>query len=415
MMKTAMACWLGFVLLAGCQSVPKPNAVDVQTTLVERGKMGDLVICSGKVQSRRRAAITAPEGGLVTRVEIIEGDKVRAGQPLIYLAVKKRETQVEMQQARLEQARARLAQNQSQLRSAQLQHGHKLTQSKQNVVQARIAVSEAKTQVDAAYADWKRKQGLLQEKSVAANEVEQAELQWKIKQDEWKQAISKEANARSEGASTRDAQQDLHSQAQQVIEAEGAVHEAEANLSDAQRQETETVVRAPIAGLVTSLKVVPGQSVGSDSLGQIIDVSEKEVMATLDPAQISRLDERSLATVHSPLVGEKGARIIFVDVVPAVDGGTGNTVRGRFRFFGTPPRRLVDGLGVQVRIQMPEQSGWLVPRDALAKDQTFRNRLRVYRNHQEIPVLVDVLSMNETHALVEGELHQGDEVVLAGK
>lgn len=56
-----------------------------------------------------------------------------------------------------------------------------------------------------------------------------------------------------------------------------------------------------------------------------------------------------------------------------------------------------------------------MPRDALAEDQTFRNRLRVYRNHQEIPVLVDVLSMNETHALVEGELHQGDEVVLAGK
>lgn len=403
------------MLLAGCQSVPQTNSVDVQSIPVGRGKMGNLVICSGKVQSRRRAAITAPEGGMVTRVEIREGDKVRAGQPLVYLAVKKRETQVEMQQARLEQARARLAQNQSQLRSAQLQHGHKLTQSKQNVLQAQIAVSEARTQVDAAYTDWKRKQGLLGEKSIAANEVEQAELQWKIKKDELQQAISKEANARTEGASTRDAQQDLHSQAQQVIEAEGAVHEAVANLSDAQRQETETVVRAPIAGLVATLKVVPGQSVGSDSLGQIIDVSDKEVMATLDPAQISRLDESSLATVHSPLVGDKGVRIVFVDVVPAVEGGTGNTVRGRFRFFGTPPGRLVDGLAVQVRIQMPEQSGWLVPRDALAEDQSFRNRLRVYRNNQEVAVLVDVLSLNETHALVEGELHEGDRVIMAGK
>ena len=138
-------------------------------------------------------------------------------------------------------------------------------------------------------------------------------------------------------------------------------------------------------------------------------------MATLDPAQISRLDESSLATVHSPLVGDKGVRIVFVDVVPAVEGGTGNTVRGRFRFFGTPPGRLVDGLAVQVRIQMPEQSGWLVPRDALAEDQSFRNRLRVYRNNQEVAVLVDVLSLNETHALVEGELHEGDRVIMAGK
>ncbi|MBX3166942.1 MAG: HlyD family efflux transporter periplasmic adaptor subunit [Candidatus Eremiobacteraeota bacterium] len=402
-------------LVGGCQSVPQTNAVEVKTAAVRRGSMGNLVICSGKVQVRRRAAITAPEGGLVTRVEAAEGDRVRSGQPLLYLAVKKREAQVDLQVARLEQARARLAQSRSQLRSSHLQHGHKLSQSKQGLIQAGIAVREAKTEVDAAYADWQRKAQLLKEKSIAANQVEQAELQWKIKQYEWRQAISKEANSRIDSQSTRDAQQDLHSQAQQVAEAEGAVREAEVNLSDARREETETVVRAPIAGLVTSLKVVPGQSVSTESLGQIIDVSDKEVMATLDPAQISRLDEKSPATVHSPLVGEKGAPIRFVDVVAAVEGGTGNTVHARFRFIGTPPPRLVDGLDVQVRIQMPEQKGWLVPRDALGEDQSHRNRLRLYRNRQEVPVPVDVLSLNETHALVAGDLQDGDQVVLAGR
>ena len=421
MRKTALRAWLSLGLVtaqffcSGCQNLPAPNAVDVRMVAVSRGTMGKLVISSGKVQVRNRAAITAPQGGLVTRVQVLEGDRVRAGQPLIYLAVKKRETQVDLQQARLEQARSRLAQSRSQLRSSQLQHGHKLKQSKQNSLQAHIAVREAKTQVDAAYTDWQRKAQLLQEKAIAAEQVEQAKLQWQIKQYEWRQAISKEANVQTEGRSTRDARQDLTSQAEQVAEAEGAVHEAEANLNDAQRDETETVVRAPIAGLITSLKVVPGQSVGTDSLGQIIDVAQKEVMATLDPAQISTLDEHSLATVHSPLVGEKGARIAFVDVVPAADGGTGNTVRARFRFVQQPSRRLVDGLEVQVRIQMPQREGWLVPRDALAEDQSHRNSLRVQRNHQEVPVSVDVLSFHETHALVEGELRPGDQVVMAGK
>lgn len=403
------------ILVCGCQGVPNRNSVEVKTAPVRRGSMGNLVICSGKVQVRRRAAITAPEGGLVTRVEAIEGDRVRSGQPLLYLAVKKRETQVDLQVARLEQARARLAQNRSQLRSAHLQHGHKISQSKQDLVQAGIAVREAKTEVDAAYGDWQRKAQLLKEKSIASNQVEQAELQWKVKQFEWRQAISKEANSRTERQSTHDAGQDLTSQAQQVAEAEGAVREAEVNLSDAQREETETVVRAPIAGLITSLKVVPGQSVSTDALGQIIDTSDKEVMATLDPAQISRLDEKSPATVHSPLVGEKGAAIRFVDVVAAVEGGTGNTVHARFRFVGPAPIRLVDGLDVQVRIQMPEQKGWLVPRDALAEDQSHRNRLRIYRNREEVPMPVNVLSHNETHALVEGDLREGDQVVLAGK
>ncbi|MBN9414493.1 MAG: HlyD family efflux transporter periplasmic adaptor subunit [Candidatus Eremiobacteraeota bacterium] len=403
------------VVISGCTTVPDAQRVEVRRTPIQRGRMGQLVICSGKVQVRRRAAITAPEGGLVTRVEVAEGDRVRLGQPLIYMAVKKRETQVDLQVARLEQARARLAQNRSQLRSAELQHGHKLSQSKQDLVQAGIAVREAKTQVDAAYTDWKRKEQLLQEKSIAANEVEQAKLQWKIKQYEWRQSLSKEANARGASASTRDSKQDLHSQAQQVLEAEGAVHEAEANLVDAQREETETIVRAPIAGLITSLKVVPGQAVGTDSLGQIIDVTQKEVMVTLDPAQISSLNEASLATVHSPLVGAAGSRISFVDVVAAVDGGTSNTVRARFRFVGAPPRRLVDGLEVQVRIQMPEKEGWLVPRDALLKDESERNGLRVFRNGQELPAHVDVLSLNETHALVQGDLHEGDEIVTAGR
>lgn len=410
-------CWplvISLLCGCGCQGVPQRNAVDVQTAAVRRGSMGNLVICSGKVQVRRRAAITAPEGGLVTRVEAVEGDRVRQGQPLLYLAAKKRETQVDLQLTRLEQARSRLAQSRSQLRSAQLQHGHKLSQSKQGLLQAGIAVREAKTEVDAAHADWQRKAQLLKEKSIAANQVEQAELQWKIKQYEWRQAISKEANSRIDSQSTRDAQQDLHSQAEQVAEAEGAVREAEVSLSDAQREETETVVRAPIAGLITSLKAVPGQSVGTDSLGMIIDTSDKEVMATLDPAQISRLDAHSPATVHSPLVGEKGVGIRFVDVVAAVDGGTGNTVHARFRFTTTPPVRLVDGLDVQVRIQMPERNGWLVPRDALAEDQSHRNRLRLYRNRQELPVLVNVLSLNETHALVDGDLHEGDQVVLVG-
>lgn len=405
------AAWL----LWGCQSVPNLPGVEVRTVPVKRGSMGALVICSGTVHSRRRAAITAPEGGLVSRVEIAEGDRVRQGQPLIYLAVKPRETQVELQQARLQQAQARLSQSRSQLRSAQLQHGHKLSQSKQNLVQAKLAVSEAKTQVDSSYHDWKRKAQLLEEKSIAAVEVEEAELQWKIKQDEWRQAVSRETNSRTEGRSTRDARQDLKSQAEQVAEAEGAVREAEANLRDAMRQETETLVRAPIAGLVTSLKVVPGQSVGTDSLGQIIDTSQMEVMATLDPAQISRLNERSLATVHSPLVGKTGERVVFVDMVPAVEGNSANTVRARFGFIGTPPRRLVDGLEVQVRLQMPEQTGWLVPRDSLSDDQSHRDILRVVRNGKEFPVHVTVLTTNESNALCDGDLREGDQVLLTGK
>lgn len=410
-MKWLVCLGLG-LWLQGC-SQPLAPAVAVRTAPIKRGSMGALLISSGEVRARRRAVLSAPDGGLVTRLEVAEGDRVLQGQPLIYLAVRRRETQVEVQKARLEQAQARLAQSRSQLHSSQKQHKHKLEQTRQSLVQARISVTEARLQVDASYRDWQRKAQLLKEKSIALSEVEQAELQWKIKKDELRQSLSREKAAQSEARGVSDGIEDLRSQGHLVAEAEGAVREAEANLADAQREETETILRAPISGLISNLKVVAGQSIGGDSLGTIIDTEDMEVIATLDPAQVNNLSSSTPATLHTPLLGNQGVSLRFIDLIPAVEG-KGNTVRARFRYRGRPDRRLVDGLQVQVHLQMPERKGWLVPRDAIAEDQVRRTRVRVVRNQEEIPVHVMVLSLDQSYALCEGELFETDQVVIAG-
>ena len=409
--------WLWYLgvglFLSGCEQGASRPSVEVRTASVQRGSMGSLLISSGEVRARRRAVLAAPEGGLVTRLEVFEGDRVIQGQPLIYLAVQRRETQVDVQQARVEQAQARLAQSRAQLSSSQKQHKHKLVQSKQSMVQARISVTEAHLQVDASYRDWQRKAQLLKEKSISLSEVEQAEMQWKIKKDELQKAMSQEQSAKSEARGVHDSFEDLRVQAHQIAEAEGSLREAEANLADAQREETETILRAPITGMVSSLKVVAGQSVGGDSLGTVIDTDDMEVVATLDPAQVSGINAHTPSTLHSPLLAGKGVALRFIDIIPAVEG-KGNTVRARFRYQGRPDRRLVDGLQVQVHLQLPEKKGWLVPRDAIGEDQIRRTRIRVVRNNEEIPVQVVVLSQNQTHALCQGELFETDKVVVAG-
>jgi multidrug resistance efflux pump len=400
------------LILQGCFQPPAPS-VAVKTAPIKRGKMGALLISSGQVRARRRAVLSAAEGGMVTRIEVAEGDRVLQGQPLIYLGVRRRETQVEVQQARLEQAQARLAQIRSQLHSSQKQHGHKLEQSKQAVVQARISVGEAQLQVDASYRDWKRKAQLLTEKSISLSEVEQAELQWKIKKDELRQALSRQKTAQSESRGVLDSRQDLRSTAHQVAEAEGAVREAEANLNDSLREETETILRAPISGMVSNLKVVAGQTVSGESLGTIIDTDDMEVIASLDPAQVNGLGRDTPATLHSPLLGNKGVELRFVDLISAVEG-KGNTVRARFRYRGRTDHRLVDGLQVQVYLQMPEKKGWLIPRDAIGEDQMRRTCVRVVRNQEEIRVHVVVLSSDASQALCEGDLFESDQLVIAG-
>ena len=412
-MKRLLCLGLGLFLL-GCQGPSATSAVSVRTAPIQRGKMGSLLISTGEVRARRRAVLASPDGGMITRLEVSEGDRVFQGQPLIYLGVQRRETQVDVQRARRDQARARLAQSQSQLLSAQKQHQHKVEQSKQSLVQAGISVSQARLEVDASYRDWQRKAQLLTEKSISQSEVEQAELQWKIKKDELQQSLSQQRNAQSAARGVRDGSVDLRTSVQQVAEARSALSEAEANLVDAQRQETETVIRAPISGLVSSLKVVAGQTVGSDALGTVIDTSDMDIMATLDPAQMQGLDSHTPVTLHSPLLGnEHGKQLRFMELVPAVEG-KGNTVRARFRFVGRPDPRLVDGLNVQVRLQMPEKEGWLVPRDAVGEDQIRRSRIRVVRNDEEVPVPVVVVAQDESHTLVEGVLFETDQVVIAG-
>jgi multidrug efflux pump subunit AcrA (membrane-fusion protein) len=375
--------------------------------------LGALVIASAEVRARRRAVLASPEGGTIRRLEVREGDRVVEGQPLIYLQGQRRRTQVDAEVARLEQARARFHQAQSLLKSTRAQAQRKQEQARQGVLQARISIDQNRREVDAAYRDWKRKAQLLEERSIAKVEVEAAELQWKIKQDELRQALSRETEARSTLGGARDSLSHLGSQQAQVDEAQAAVAEAEANLRLAQEEETETVLRAPISGMLINLRAVAGQSVGSDVLGLIVDTGDLEVIATLDPAQASGLGPEASASLHSPLLERKSQSLGFVDIIPAIEGQS-NTIRARFRFLERPERHLVDGLQAQVHLTLPPRSGWLIPRDALREEQSRSNSVRLLRNGGEVPIEVTVLGTDSNYALCEGDLHAGDQVVIAG-
>jgi len=413
-MKKASHLFLAFALVVGCNSAPsRAPRVEVRTAAVKRGELGALVIASAEIRARRRAVLAAPEGGTIRRLEVREGDRVVQGQPIVYLQGQRRRTQVDAEVARLEQARARVRQAQSLLDSTRAQARRKQEQAGQGVLQARISIDQNRREVDAAYRDWKRKAQLLEERSIAKVDVEEAELQWKIKQDELRQALSRESEARSTLGGARESLKHLGSQQAQVSEAQAAVAEAEANLRLAQEEETETVLRAPISGMVINLKAVAGQSVGSDVLGLIIDTNDLEVIATLDPAQASGLGPRASASLHSPLLEQKSQALGFVDIIPAVEGQN-NTIRARFRFLEQPERHLVDGLQAQVHLTMPPRSGWLIPRDALREEQSRSNNVRLLRNGEEIPVDVTVLGTDSNYALCDGDLHAGDQVVIAG-
>jgi membrane fusion protein, multidrug efflux system len=174
--------------------------------------------------------------GQVEELLVKEGDHVEAGQIIAKIDSKSLQIQVEQAQANLASAQAKLA---------SLQAGNR----PQQVAQSQASVEQAAANLDNARKNYERAESLYEDGAMSAQQRDAAQTALKVAQAQY-DASAQGLNLVNEGATAQDLQF-----------AEAQVAQASASFKNAQLQLDNSVIKAPISGVVAKVPVDPGEMV----------------------------------------------------------------------------------------------------------------------------------------------------------
>ena len=175
---------------------------------------------------------------------------------------------------------------------------------------------------------------------------------------------------------------------------------------------------APLSGMVSAVKIVPGQPVTpDDSLVEIIDLSEVHAMAAVPEHLVGGLRIGQTAHIRVMAVPGRIFEATLAHLGAEADGKSG-TLEAAFH-IENPDGLLRPDMRAEFAIVMSKREGVMsIPRIALQGDATNRT---VYRKHYDeslkntfVRIPVQLGAMNDRFVEITGGLVAGDEVVTTG-
>jgi HlyD family secretion protein len=293
--------WLLLVLSAGAAVAlgfyfkPKPilESAKYKTLRVSQGDVIHTVSATGRLESRRTVQVGAEISGRIETVEVDYDDQVQAGQVLLRF--------------NQESLKAQLAQVRAQVRAAEAA-----------VLQAQIDAEEAQRQVT-------RSKKLFEMGADTESRRDAVDTQWKA------------ANARVVAAR---AQVDLQKAGYELVSTSLA----------------HTVVRAPIAGVVISRSVEPGQTVAAALQAPVLfslaaDLREMRVLVSVDEADVgvARPGQHATFTVDAYPTETFSAEVREIRSAPTITQGV--VTYEAVLFVDNAALKLKPGMTASVKIR----------------------------------------------------------------
>ncbi len=333
------------VVLAAFISLRRAR-VAIRVGAAEIGTITASISTNGKIEPISNFEAHAPAATTVARLEVQQGDWVKAGQLLLQL-----------QDA---DARAQAARAEAQLRGAQADM-NAVSQggTQEEVLNTRNALIKAQSDRDAAERNLQAMQRLLQAGAASQAEVDAARNQLKIA-DANVQLLQQKLKDRYSSAEVG------HVQAQQA--------EAKASLAAANSLLRNSNITAPFAGMVYSLPVKQGSFVNAgDPLLQLADLHKVRVRAFVDEPEIGNLRKgQTVEVTWDALPGRvwKGE----VDSLPTVIVQRNTRNVGEVTcIVDNSDLRLLPNTNVTVAIIVERQQNVLtVPRESIHQDSAGR-------------------------------------------
>jgi HlyD family secretion protein len=364
---------------------PKP----IETISLATGSATRSVQLLGQVEATQQSTIRAQTGGIVKRISVQPGDRVKVGMAIALLD----DTD---QQLAISQARAQLAQQRSNL--ARLEVGTR----PEIIAQRQAAVTSAKARELEAQDNLKRTSDLVKEGALSQRVLVEAQAQLNNIQGERLEAEAELAEAKA-------------GPIQEEIAAQRAnVEAAKATLAQAELARQRTRILASESGIVQTRHISNGDLVQTS--GQIVTLVAgdrfdiflelpEELSSTVTPGMTIDLTTRALPQWKQ--------RATITAVVPSADTASR---RQRVRVqINKPPSGLIPGMAIAGNLNMPSnRSSFVVSRDALTRRQ---NEWLVFAvadgKAKQIPVEM-VADMGKNVAIYHPTLRIGQRIVLRG-
>jgi membrane fusion protein (multidrug efflux system) len=286
------------------------------------------------------AQITAEVGGTVQRVLVTDTQKVKKGDVLVQLNDSDAKLALAQAQAELERAERRVRgylANDGAL-NAQVQ----ARQAEQSRSAAQLA--SAKSDLERAQLDFKRREALVSNGSVSAEELSNARNALTVAESRYRDA---EAADRQSAANYRAATEALKSN--QTLTEGTPQNNPEVVLARARRDQAKldlqrTVIQAPIDGVIAKRQVQLGQRVQAGSpLLSVVPVQQMHVDANFKEVQLDKVKLGQSVQLTSDLYG---SHVVYHGKVTGLSGGSGSA-------FAVIPAQNATGNWIKVVQRLP--------------------------------------------------------------
>ena len=290
-----------------------PKAVSARVLTVERDTVEETINASGAVELGDQQTLTSPTEGAVEQVFVSSGDRVTAGQTLVTLRNAERETATTNQRLLIAQQEETLQRN-------------------------RQRIAEAEVQLTAYQADLERLSQLVAEGAIAETGTE---------------ILAKQEQIRTTETQLRDAQSEAN---KALLELDRLQVEDQ----KVQQQLRETVVTAPINGMILSVGVLDGDGVEvRTDLLTLGDPAEEVVRLKLSTLDANRVEvgQQARVSVIGPNPEVYSGRVVYLSPLAVTDDGgdsggeqSAQAVVTTIVQLDQPTRALIPGSQVNVEI-----------------------------------------------------------------
>jgi len=279
------------IVLSKMGAFGKDEGLKVTAEKVEKRTITEIVNASGKIYPEDEVKVSPDISGVITELNVQEGDTVKRGQLLVRI-------DPDVYNIQRSQAASGVAQSQAQVSSVQAQ-----------VSNAQAALDALDAQMEQAQRAYDRSKKLFDDKVISRSEMDVAETTLKAAKANYNAAV-----------------QGIRSTQANVQSAKANVQTAQASLQKANKDLSRTAIVAPRDGVVSLLNVKMGESVSGNSFTvgteilRIADMSKIEIRVDVGENDIPKVKLGDSAIVEVDAYSDRKFKGIVTQIASSNNG-----------------------------------------------------------------------------------------------
>ncbi len=271
------------------------SAVPVEVLKIRRGSIDRRLHLTGTIAAQAKVDVFSKVSGILESIEVEQGDRVEVGKIIAVIEREEKEASLEETRAALDVLKARWAQ----METGALP---------EEIVQAEDLVRQTKAGWETSISNYERLKNLKEKDFISQQQLDDAMLQVTIKEAEYSSAKEKLTLLRK-GARQEDRDELL-----------AQIRQAEATLRLASIQLKDTIIRAPIAGIISERLLDKGALVSTTSpIFTIVAMDTVKVFVQVVESDLSQLKTGAIADIQVDAYPGEIFRGEVLRISPTVD------------------------------------------------------------------------------------------------